>query len=145
MYTPGQCHSLMTPKKLTHMYLIQILKSVTLCLVCSSQQSTNLLNARSKPSTISEGSIERFLKLGWLSRNNLSSPSFALVTYMKSFYKIWSEIQSKIKWIFWQISKDKFEKKTNKKILGWGEGGRGCEHMWTNVWHEKLRVCDLDL
>ena len=37
------------------------------------------------------------IKLKWLSRDNLSSLSVALVTYMKCFYKIRSEIQGKIK------------------------------------------------
>ena len=35
-------------------------------------------------------------KIEWLSRDNLSSPPFALVTYIKSFYKIRSEIRGTI-------------------------------------------------
>ena len=36
------------------------------------------------------------MRLEWLSRDNLLSPPFALVTYMVSFYKTRSEIQGKI-------------------------------------------------
>ena len=42
------------------------------------------------------------------SRDNLSSPSIALLTFMKSFYKIRSEIQGKIKSFV-----DKLTKKPN--------------------------------
>ena len=56
-------------------------------------------------------------KQEWLSRDNLSSPLFALVTYMKSFYKIRSELQGKIKRIFL----------TNCKLCG---GGRGVSDLF---------------
>ena len=35
----------------------------------------------------------KIIRLEWLSKDNLSHPPFALVTYMTSFYKIRSKIQ----------------------------------------------------
>ena len=48
-----------------------------------------------------------------VSRDNLSSPPFAFVTYMKSFYKIRSELQGKIERFFFYL------------FFFWGAGGRG--------------------
>ena len=66
------------------------------------------------------------VRLEWLTRDNLSNPPFALVTYMKCFYKIRSEIQGKMKSIF--LTKNP-NLKNKSFVLGDGGAGRSGEYV----------------
>ena len=80
------------------------------------------------------------VRLEWLTRDNLSNPPFALVTYMKSFYKIRSEIQGKMKSIF-------LTKNPNLKIKSFvlGDGGAGRSGEYVNYFDKLAKNPNLKM